>query len=145
MRSTVLAALLLLSASVSGQDSSTLGPQLESRMNEHMASARLIAAERRPSVTSKQCTADMASWDDRDDADDKAKVQAPNYWFEKLSTEELMRLSRESTACSAHYSGPQSTKFLNYSGVLEIELFNRAEAILRNHGLIHELLLETSH
>jgi uncharacterized protein YcfL len=139
MKFMMLAVLMLLAASVFGQDPS------ESQLNEGMASARLIAAERMQPVTSKQCVADMAGWEARNESDTKANVQAPDYWYEKFSTEELMRLSRESVACSGHMAnGLQRAKFLSYDGQFLSELYGRAEAILRNHGLIHELLLETS-
>jgi uncharacterized protein YcfL len=141
MKFMMLAVLMLLAASVFGQDPS------ESQLNERIASARLIAAEQMPSVTSKQCVADVASWEARNDTDVATKVQEPSYWYEKLSTEELVRLSSETISChkiSTPYS-IVSTKMSVWDGVFRLQLYFRAETILRNHGLIHELLLETSH
>lgn len=86
MKFTMLAAFMLLSASVFGQDS------IESRIAEATAGDRLTVAERFPIVTSKQCVAALASWESREQTDVTTKVKEPDYWYEKLSTEELARL-----------------------------------------------------
>ena len=54
-----------------------------------VAVARITAARKAASVTAQQCLADLSSWRAKDTADDKAKVKAPSFWYEKLSTEEL--------------------------------------------------------
>jgi hypothetical protein len=141
MKFTMLAVVMLLSASIFGQDS------IENRVAEATAGDRLTAAERYPIITSQQCVADLASWESRNQTDVAVKVTEPNYWYEKLSTEELAKLSKEAFSCqtiSTEYSVTFS-KMSVWSDYFQEQVYLRAEAVLRSHGLIHELLLETSH
>jgi hypothetical protein len=50
-------------------------------------------------VTAPQCLEDLSSWETKDE-DNKAKVELPNLWYQKLSTEELVRLDAEGTYCT---------------------------------------------
>jgi hypothetical protein len=139
MKFTGLAIFMLLSASVIGQDSP------ESRINEATAWARLNAAELVVPITSKQCAADMSSWAARNEVDAKSNGQAPQYWYDTLSTEELARMSSESTACAGQANTTEKVAWLIYEAAFMNEFALRSDTILRKHGLIHELLLDTSH
>lgn len=122
---------------------------VEQTMNSGLASARIFAARKAASVvTSQQCLADLTSWEAKFDADERAKVEAPAFWYEKLSSEELVRLSSETVSCStalrhAHHVG-DSPLMISYGRMFENELLNRAEAVLRDHHLMHEYLLKSS-
>jgi hypothetical protein len=122
---------------VFGQDS------VESRVTEWKARGRALLAERVPSVTAKQCLSDITSWAARDDADTKAKVNSPDYWYEKLSTEEVMRLAAESLSCWRIIDRNGHATLVGYELRFNVELWARAKAILIRHDLLHELLLES--
>jgi len=139
----VYVALLLLPACTMAQ--TTLKEEGESGL----AHARLAAARKLASaVTAQQCLADLSSWETRDAADDSAKVESPAFWYQRLSTEELVRLSMESAACGSslrHAHHRDSAAMMPYYGrMFDDELIGRAEAILAEHYLIHEYLLKSS-
>jgi hypothetical protein len=119
------------------------------KMESGTANARIIAARKTASaVTAQQCLADISSWDTKDNADEKANVQQPNWWYQKLSTEELVRLSSESASCNtalrhARHVG-DSRVMTSYGRMFDAELLSRAEAILVEHHLMHEYLLKSS-
>jgi len=137
------AALLLLPVATMAQTT------VDERMESGMAHARIIAARKAASaVTAPQCSADLSSWDAKDDADEKAKIEQPNWWCQKLSTEELVRLSSESVSCRtalrhAHHPG-DSRVMCSYGSMFDKELLGRAEAILVEHHLMHEYLVKSS-
>jgi hypothetical protein len=118
-------------------------------MESTMAHARIIAARKAASaVTTQQCLSDLSSWEARDNADEKTKVDQPNWWYQKLSTEELVRLSSESPSCStvlrhAHRVG-DSLETYSYGKEFDMELLFRAEDVLTEHHLMHEYLLKAS-
>src|SRR4029077_14863189 len=89
-RWTLYVVLLLLPAATMAQTT------INERTESGMAAARIAAARKAASVTVQQCLADLSSWRAKDNADDKARAKASNFWYGKLSTEELVRLSRES-------------------------------------------------
>jgi hypothetical protein len=98
--------------------------------------------------TTQQCLVDLSSWTIRADADEKMKVEPPNWWFQKLSTEELERLSHEMLSCAtllrrAHHQG-EMVMVLLYERQLDGELLSRAKGILDDHSLMNEYLLKTS-
>jgi len=114
-----------------------------------MAHARIIAARNAASaVTAQQCVADLSSWEARDEADDNAKVESPSFWHQKVSTEELVRLSQESVSCSSalrHAHHKADASMMPYYGrMFDGELLSRAEAVLVEHHLMHEYLLKSS-
>jgi hypothetical protein len=135
-------ALFLLPVAISAQ---TTNDKIESGT----ARARLLAARNAASaVTAQQCLADISSWNAKDDADEKANVKDPSWWYQKLSTEELVRLSSESTFCMgvlrhAHRVG-DSRVIGSYGRMFYGELLDRAEALLAEHHLMHEYLLKSS-
>ena len=125
----------------------------QTTMNEKMesgtATARITAARKAASaVTAPQCLADLSSWEAKDNADDKAKVESPAYWYQKLSTEELVRLSSESASCGSalrHAHNREDASMMPvYGRMFENELVGRAEAVLVEHHLMHEYLLKSS-
>jgi hypothetical protein len=142
-RPCTLAAILLL------LPVAALAQTVEVKSESGLANARLMAARNAASgVTAQQCLADLASWDAKNQADERAKVKAPAIWYEKLSTEELVRLSSETVPCStalrhAHYVS-DSRVMIGYGRMFDNELLNRAEAVLRDHHLMHEYLLKSS-
>jgi hypothetical protein len=114
-----------------------------------LANARILAARQAATVvTAPQCSADLSSWQAKDEADDKAKVEPPAFWYQKLSTEELVRLSRESVSCGSvlrrahHQDGASMMPF--HGRMFDGELLVRAEVILVDHHLMHEYLLKSS-
>ena len=113
-----------------------------------VAHARIVAARTASVVTTQACLADLSSWEAKDVADEKAKREAPEFWYEKLSTEELVRLSRESLSCgtvlkrAGHQYG--ASRMPLYGREFENELLWRAEAILADHFLMHEYLLRST-
>jgi hypothetical protein len=113
-----------------------------------VAVARITAARKAASITAQQCLADLSSWRAKDTSDDKAKVKAPGFWYEKLSTEELVRRSRESISCGSILRHTQhredSPMMTSYGLAFEDELVGRAEAVLVEHHLMHEYLLKSS-
>jgi hypothetical protein len=114
-----------------------------------LANARILAAKQAASaVTAPQCLADLSSWEAKDEADDKAKVEPPAFWDQKLSTEELIRLSRESVSCGSvlrHAHHQDSASMMPFYGrTFDAELLARAETILVEHYLMHEYLLKSS-
>jgi hypothetical protein len=114
-----------------------------------LASGRIIAARRAArAVTVQQCLADLSSWEAKDEADEKAKVESPDFWYAKLSTEELVRLSAESSSCSSvlrHAHRLDNASMMPLWGrMFENELLGRAEAILAEHYLMQEYLLQSS-
>lgn len=140
---TLFVALLLLPVAALAQTT------VEEKSNSGLAFARLFAARKAASVvTAQQCLADSSSWEAKDGADERAKVEAPAYWYEKLSTEELVRLSSETVSCStalrhAHHEG-DSLVMVGYGRRFDSELLSRAEAVLHDHYLMHEYLLKGS-
>jgi hypothetical protein len=114
-----------------------------------LASDRILAARQAATVvTAPQCLADLSSWEAKDDADDKAKVETHAFWYKKLSTEELVRLARESGSCGsilrrAHRQDSASMMPF-YGRMFDGELLLRAEGILAEHYLTHEYLLKSS-
>ena len=140
-RLTFYVALLLLPVTSMAQATT------DERTESEMAAARITAARKVPSVTGQQCLADLSSWRAKDTADDKAKVKAPSFWYEKLSTEELVRRSRESISCGSVLRHTQhredSPMMTSYGLAFEDELVSRAEAVLVEHHLMHEYLSKT--
>jgi hypothetical protein len=139
----VYVALLFLPAATMAQTT------VNEKMESGTANARIIAARKAASaVTAQQCLADISSWSAKDNADEKANVEQPNWWYQKLSTEELVRLASESVSCStalrhAHHVG-DSRVMIGYGRMFENELLRRAEAVLVEHHLMHEYLLKSS-
>jgi hypothetical protein len=118
-------------------------------MESGTATARIVAARRAASVvTAPQCLADLSSWEAKDEADNKAQVESPAFWYEKLSTEELVRLSAESSSCSSvlrHAHRLENASMMPlWERMFETELLGRAEALLVEHHLMHEYLLKSS-
>jgi hypothetical protein len=141
-RLTLYVALLWLPAGTMAQTT------VDERTESGIASARIAAARKAASVTAQQCLADLSSWRAKDNADDKAKVKEPNFWYEKLSTEELVRRSRESISCSSVLRRTphreDSPMMTSYGLAFEDELVSRAEAVLVEHNLMHEYMLKSS-
>jgi hypothetical protein len=141
----IYVALLLLPSCTMAQK--TVDVEMESGTGH----ARIIAARKAAStVTAQQCIADLSSWEARDDADkkanEKAKIESPDSWYQKLSTEELVRLSSESLFCGsvlrhAHH-GVDVPLLTDYGRAFDGELLGRAEAVLVEHHLMHEYLLK---
>jgi hypothetical protein len=88
-RLTLYIVLFLLPAATMAQTT------VDERKESEMANARIMEARKVASVTAQRCLANLSSWRAKDNADDKAKVKAPSFWYEKLSTEELVRHSRD--------------------------------------------------
>lgn len=111
--------------------------------NESLAYARLIAAHKLPTVTHGQCFSAQGDWLERDKTD---KQNGP-YWFQQVSTEELIRMASLSTACATEGGqgeNPNATSiaaFVARSRQFDYVLLTRAEAVLHNHALIEEYLL----
>jgi hypothetical protein len=141
-RLTLYVALLLLPAATMSQTT------VDERMESEMANARIIAAGKAASVTAQKCLANLSSWRAKDNADDKAKAKVPHFWYERLSTEQLVRLSRESISCGSVLRHTQqredSPMMTSYGLAFEDELVSRAEAVLVEHYLMHEYLLKSS-
>jgi hypothetical protein len=123
---------------------------IEEKMTEHLANARVLAAKTRSPVTTQQCNADLSSWEARNVADGP-KVDSPNIWYEKLSTEELLRLEAVSLSCgekhfplSVSEARDHKFNFIMWHGTFAMVLLFRAENILEDHGLYHKYLLEPS-
>jgi hypothetical protein len=119
------------------------------KMESGTANARIIAARKAASgVTAQQCLAELSSWEAKDNADDKAKIESPAFWYQKLSTEELVRLSSESASCgsvSRHAHNREGASMMPFYGrMFDAELLTRAESILVDHHLMHEYLLKSS-
>lgn len=136
-------ALLLLPVAISAQ--TTANEKIESGT----AHARIIAARKSASaVTAQQCLADISTWDAKEDADEKANVKDPSWWYQKLPTEELVRLSSVSTFCSGvlrHARRVGGSRVMSsYGRMFYGELLGRAEALLAEHHLMHEYLLKSS-
>jgi hypothetical protein len=118
---------------------------IEKRQREGIAFARLIAAHQLPVVTHGQCFSAQGNWLERDKAD---KQNGP-YWFQKVSTEELARMASFSTACATEgregHANPNATSvaaFVARSREFQNIQLNRAEAVLHDHSLIEEYLLQ---
>lgn len=146
----VLFTILLVILTVnSGAAQDIQDPQIEARMNEAMARARVLAAEKSSPVTAQQCMADVSRWEAMDASDDKTKADAPNFWYEKLSTEELLRLTVESRNCITiiipFRNLIRMLQFYSHQEEFNLELRSRAQSILNDHGLYHEYLLAISH
>ena len=135
-------ALLLLPACTMAQ--TTVDEKIESET----ARNRITAARTAASVTVQQCVADLSSWEARDEADDKANIESFAYWYQKLSTEELVRLSRESLSCSSAlrhaHRRADASMMPAYGRMFDGELLGRAEAVLVEHHLMHAYLLRSS-
>jgi hypothetical protein len=71
-----------------------------------------------------------------------------NFWYEKLSTEELVRRARESISCGSilrHTTRRDDSPMMtSYGLAFEDELVSRAEAVLVEHHLMHEYMLKSS-
>jgi hypothetical protein len=123
---------------------STHARQQAPPFNESLAYARLIAAHKLPTVTHGQCVSAQGDWLERDKAD---KENGP-YWYQKVSTEELIRMASLSTACGTEAiqgQNPNATSvaaFVARSRQFDYVLLTRAEAVLHNHALIEEYLLQ---
>ena len=122
---------------------------VEQNAESGLAHARLVAARTvAKSITAPQCLADLSSWETKDEADDKAKVEQPNLWYQKLSTEELVRLDAESIHCTGvlrHTHHKEDSAMMPYFGrSFALELIDRAEAVLAEHHLMQEYLLKSS-
>jgi hypothetical protein len=136
-------ALLSLPVTIMGQTTTN------EKMESGTAHARIIAARDAASaVTGQQCLADLSSWEARENADDKAKVANPNFWYQKVSTQELVRLATESLHCGpalrrAHRRNDVPLMH-DYEAMFNSELLHRAEAVLVEHHLMHEYLLKGS-
>ena len=141
-RLTLYSALFFLPAATMTQTT------VDERKESEMANARIMAARKVASVTAQRCLANLSSWRAKDNADDKAKVKAPSFWYEKLSTEELVRRSRESISCGSvlrHTPHREDSPMMtSYGLAFEDELVSRAEAVLVRHHLMHEYLLKSS-
>ena len=142
-RSIFYFALFFLAAATMAQT------DVNEKMESGIANARIIAARKTASVvTAQQCLADISSWGAKNHADLKADVEQPNWWYRKLSTEELVRLASESTSCSTalwHARREGDSRLMNsYGRMFENELLGRAEAVLIDHHLMHEYLLRGS-
>jgi hypothetical protein len=136
---------LSLASSLAGQ--SLQDPQIDARMNEGMARARGIAASRNSLATTELCTADLSRWEAMDVDDKKAKADSPNYWYEKLSTEELLRQTAEIQKCALITPFSDHDRQLQlYMRLAEFSmtLRFRAENILIDNKLYHEYLLAFS-
>jgi len=114
--------------------------------NESLAYARLIATHTLPTVTHGQCYGAQGDWLERDTAKDGYKKDGP-YWYQRLSTEELVRMASLSTACATeeiqNQSNPNATSvaaFVARTRQFEYVLLNRAETVLHNHALTEEYL-----
>jgi hypothetical protein len=116
------------------------------QLNEKLAYARLVAAEKLPTVTHAQCFSAQGDWLERD----KTDKESP-YWYEKVSTEELVRIASLSTACANEAiqgQNPNATgatsiaAFVARSRQFDHVLLDRAESVLHNHSLIEEYLLQ---
>jgi hypothetical protein len=119
----------------------------EARSESSQAQERITMAHM-ATPTTEQCLADLNAWTIRANADDKMKIQPPNWWFQKLSTEELERLTHEMTSCTtllrrAHHQ-EEMVMVLLYERQLDNELLSRAKEILGDHFLMNEYLLKTS-
>jgi hypothetical protein len=121
--------------------------------DERLADQRIATASKRVPVTIKQCLADISSWQEKDSLDEKAKVDPSNYWYEKLSTEELLRLNAESSSCVSKLLWDQNrdrnhsseiTTILIYGKSFSSELLSRARSVILDHYLSHEWLLKGS-
>jgi hypothetical protein len=118
--------------------------QQASQLNEKLAYARLIAAHKLPTVTRGQCFNAQGDWLERDKSD---KEDGP-YWYQKVSTEELVRMASLSTACGTEARQGQNSNatsvaaFVARSRQFDNVLLNRAESVLYNHSLIEEYLLQ---
>jgi hypothetical protein len=114
--------------------------------SEALAQKRVLRAGEPPSFTINQCLADLSSWNAKDDTDNKAKVEHPNYWYEKLSTEELIRLATECFVCFGTFQRALRRDdvvfVMLHERLFNIELRWRATNVLRDHGLFHEWLLK---
>ncbi len=117
--------------------------QQEPQFNESLAYARLVAAHKLPTVTHGQCFSAQSDWLERD----KADKQEP-WWFQKVSTEELVRMASLATACGTgaiqgqNHNATSVAAFVARSNQFNYVLLIRAEAVLHNHTLIEEYLLQ---
>src|SRR5260370_42239158 len=73
--------------------------------NESLAYARLLRAHKLPSVTHGQCVSAQNDWLEKDKAD---KQDGP-YWYQKISTEDLVQLTSLSTPCATQATARQAT------------------------------------
>jgi hypothetical protein len=135
--------LLLLPTVISPQ--ATINEKLESGT----AYARIVAARNgAKAVTAEQCLSNLSSWQATDEADRKSKVAQPNWWYQKLSTEELARLSADSHYCFPVLLGSrrqhEASLIIDYAPLFSTELLRRAEGVLIKHHLVNEYLLMSS-
>jgi hypothetical protein len=111
-----------------------LSPEMAHKLAEGMASAHVAAAHSAEAESPSICLADISTWEKRDAADQKAKKHL--WWYQLLSTEELIRLDNEAARCI----GRPDIEAL-YSSLFQRELLSRAEAVLRDNQLLNEYLM----
>ncbi len=88
-----------------------------------------------------QCRADLASWLNQDKQ--STKVSKGPFWFDRLSTEELKRRSTEAEQCGLNTKDPElAHQFLLFCSAFKHALLERAEYVIKAHGLTEEYLLE---
>lgn len=139
----IFVAWLLLPVATMAQTS------LDEKLESGTANARIITARKAAStVTARQCLADLSSWEAKDRADEKAKVKQPNWWYQKLSTEELARLAQETVVCFSAlrlaHRRDEALMIPSYGRMFDRDLLDRAEAVLVERHLMHEYLLKSS-
>jgi hypothetical protein len=81
----------------------------------------------------------------RDEEDNRKKVDADNYWFQNVSSEELVRMTSEALSCKSRKVSRllgDRAAFTNFQASFLFELLSRAEAILRRHHFMKEYSLE---
>jgi hypothetical protein len=133
-RCALLVALLAISP-IHAQD-------IETKQREGLAYSRLGAAKQTPAVTHAQCSAMLTEWQQRDKGDRSNST----FWFERLSTEELTRLSRMALACEQEdyqryrhrEDYGEALRFAMYALQFHSQLLFRAETVLHDHALIEE-------
>jgi hypothetical protein len=113
-----------------------------------IAYARVAKARQAVRISLETCTADLSGWDARDTEDDRSKAEQPNWWYQKLSTEELVRLSGEAASCPAIFRSAndkaRAHSASNWRGLFDATLLYRAEAVIADHHLMNDYLLSTS-
>ena len=123
---------------------------IENKLREGMASARLTAAHTVPAVTAAQCSALLADWQEKTKSDGAPSKGRTNYWDAGLSTEELTRLFQMAFACEQE-SYQRYRRQANYGDAFPLamyalqfqtQLLFRSESVLRDHQLVEEYLLQ---
>jgi hypothetical protein len=140
LRLSAVAVFLLLASATKAQTT-------EVKMDSGLASARIVAARKTIPLSAQQCLANLSVWKSNDAADEKLKVEAPAWWYQKLSTEELVRLSSQSLACgSTLQRDHQQDQSLmrNYCLAFTTQLLFRAENVLTDNYLMNAYLLRPS-